>query len=70
LPVLLPALERNGHLKLEVEIRCKLLSMSAATMSAATIDRLLREPRRKTLTRKAPRTVPERIHPVTAALRR
>jgi Integrase core domain len=54
LPVLLPALERNGHLKLEGEIRCKLLSMSAAT-----IDRLLREPRRKTLTRKAPRTVPE-----------
>lgn len=36
LPVLLPALERNGHLKLEAEIRAKILSMSAAT-----IDRLL-----------------------------
>jgi hypothetical protein len=36
LPILLPALVRNGHLKLEVEIRCKVLSMSAAT-----IDRLL-----------------------------
>ncbi|BAB52602.1 hypothetical protein [Mesorhizobium japonicum] len=36
LPILLPALERNGHLKLEEEIRHKILSMSAAT-----IDRLL-----------------------------
>jgi hypothetical protein len=43
LPILLPALERNGHLKLEVAIRCKILSMSAAT-----IDRLLRMPRRAT----------------------
>jgi transposase InsO family protein len=54
LPILLPALERNGHLKLEIEIRCKILSMSAAT-----IDRLLRMPRRTTLTKKPPRTVPE-----------
>ena len=30
LPILLPALERNGHLKLEEEIRHKILSMSAA----------------------------------------
>ena len=44
LPILLPALERNGHLKLETEIRCKILSMSAAT-----IDRLLRIPRRTTI---------------------
>ncbi|TIT20154.1 MAG: hypothetical protein E5W70_22405 [Mesorhizobium sp.] len=41
LPILLPALERNGHLKLEEEIRRKILSMSAAT-----IDRLLQMPRR------------------------
>jgi transposase InsO family protein len=54
LPILLPALERNGHLRLETEIRCKILSMSAAT-----IDRLLRIPRRTTLTKKPPRVVPE-----------
>ena len=54
LPILLPALERNGHLKLEVEIRCKVLSMSAAT-----IDRLLQMPRQATLTKKAPRVMPE-----------
>ena len=54
LPILLPALERNGHLKLEVEIRCKVLSMSAAT-----IDRLLQMPRHATLTTKAPRVMPE-----------
>src|SRR5689334_18274890 len=54
LPILLPALERNGHLKLEVEIRCKVLSMSAAT-----IDRLLQMPRHATLTKKAPRVMPE-----------
>jgi hypothetical protein len=54
LPILLPALERNGHLKLEIEIRCKILSMSAAT-----IDRLLQMPRRATLTKKAPRVMPE-----------
>jgi hypothetical protein len=40
LPILLPALERNGHLKLNAQIRPKLLSMSAAT-----VDRLLRAPR-------------------------
>ena len=54
LPILLPALERNGHLKLEVDIRCKVLSMSAAT-----IDRLLQMPRQATLTKKAPRVTPE-----------
>jgi hypothetical protein len=37
-PILVPALERNGHLTLNAEIRPKLLNMSAAT-----IDRLLRD---------------------------
>ena len=40
LPILLPALERNGHLKLDEQIRPKIVSMSAAT-----IDRLLRMPK-------------------------
>ena len=40
LPILVPALERNGHLKPDAQIRPKILSMSAAT-----IDRLLRAPR-------------------------
>jgi hypothetical protein len=38
LPVLLPALERNGHLQLAAAIRAQLTDISAAT-----IDRLLRE---------------------------
>ncbi|ESX09208.1 hypothetical protein [Mesorhizobium sp. LSJC264A00] len=54
LPILLPALERNGHLKLEGEIHHKILSMSAAT-----IDRLLQMPRRTMRTKKPPRVVPE-----------
>jgi hypothetical protein len=54
LPILLPALERHGHLKLDEEIRPKLLSMSAAT-----IDRLLRTPKSAARNRKAPRVVPE-----------
>ena len=54
LPILLPALERNGHLKLEEEIRHKIL-----LMSAATIDRLLQMPRRTTRTKKPARVVPE-----------
>ena len=54
LPILLPALERNGHLKLETDIRCKILSMSAAT-----IDRLLRMPRRTMLAKKLRRIAPE-----------
>ncbi|WP_287306811.1 DDE-type integrase/transposase/recombinase [Mesorhizobium sp.] len=53
LPILLSALERNGHLKLEEELRDKVLSMSAAT-----IDRLLQMPRR-TGRAKKPRVVPE-----------
>src|SRR5690349_12345776 len=54
LPILLPALERNGHLKLEEEIRQKILSMSAAT-----IDRLLKMPRRTLRAKKPARVVPE-----------
>ncbi|BCH20133.1 hypothetical protein [Mesorhizobium sp. L-2-11] len=54
LPILLPALERNRHLKLEEEIRHKILSMSAAT-----IDRLLQMPRRTMRTKEPPRVVPE-----------
>lgn len=54
LPILLPALERNGHLNLHQEIRSKVLSMSAST-----IDRLLRMPKSASRTRKPPRVVPE-----------
>jgi hypothetical protein len=54
LPILIPALERNGHLKLDEEIRPKVLSMSAST-----IDRLLRVPRSATRTRPISRVVPE-----------
>ena len=54
LPILLPALERNGHLSLHPEIRAKVLSMSAST-----VDRLLRMPRSASRTKKPPRVVPE-----------
>lgn len=54
LPILLPALERNGHLKLDGVIRPKILSMSAST-----IDRLLRMPRNATRSKKIARVVPE-----------
>ena len=54
LPILLAALERNGHLKLDEAIRPKILSMSAAT-----IDRLLRTPRNATRARKLRRVEPE-----------
>src|ERR1700680_1433473 len=53
-PILLPALERNGHLKLGEAIRPKILSMSAST-----IDRLLRMPRNATRSKKIARVVPE-----------
>lgn len=49
MPILLPALERNGHLRLKEEIRGKV-----QTMSAATIDRLLRTPRNATRVGKRP----------------
>jgi Integrase core domain len=54
LPILLPALERNGHLKLDDAIRSKILAMSAAT-----IDRLLRAPRSVTRSKKRRRIEPE-----------
>ena len=54
IPILLPALERNGHLKLDATIRSKILAMSAAT-----IDRLLRAPRTVTRSKRARRMVPE-----------
>ena len=53
LPILLPALERNGHLRLVDSMRQKILAMSAST-----IDRLLREPRSATRLRKARRAMP------------
>mgnify|MGYP001039955631 FL=1 len=53
LPILLPALERNGHLNLQVPIRAKLLAMSAAT-----VDRLLRTPKTASRIKK-----PRRIEP-------
>jgi hypothetical protein len=43
LRILLPSLERHGHLKLDEAIRAKVLAMSAAT-----IDRLLRVARQAT----------------------
>jgi hypothetical protein len=54
LRILLPALERHGHLKLDEVIRAKVLAMSAAT-----IDRLLRAPRQATRTKRPRRVVPE-----------
>lgn len=54
MPILLSAMERNGHLKLNGDIRAKILAMSAAT-----IDRLLRTPRNATRARRPPRVTPE-----------
>lgn len=54
LRILLPALERHGHLTLDEVIRGKVLAMSAAT-----IDRLLRTARNATRTRKLRRVTPE-----------
>lgn len=53
LRILVPALERHGHLKLDEVIRSKVLAMSAAT-----IDRLLRAARNATRTRKPRRADP------------
>ena len=53
LPILLPALERHGHLRLDEQLRPKILAMSAST-----IDRLLRTPRRSAVNRKARRVEP------------
>jgi hypothetical protein len=54
LRTLLSALERHGHLKLEEAIRAKVLAMSAAT-----IDRLLREPKAAKGNKRRRRVVPE-----------
>jgi IS30 family transposase len=54
LPIPLPALERNGHLKLDEEIRPKVFSMSTST-----IDCLLRMPRNAARLRKIRRVEPE-----------
>jgi hypothetical protein len=54
LRILLPSLERHGHLRLDRAIRDKVLAMSAAT-----IDRLLRAARQATRGQKRRRVVPE-----------
>jgi len=54
LRILLPSLERHGHLKLDEAIRSKVLAMSAAT-----IDRLLRAARQAMRGKKRRRVVPE-----------
>lgn len=54
LKILLPALERHGHLRLDDAIRTKVLAMSAAT-----IDRFLRTPRDTTQTKRRRRVTPE-----------
>jgi hypothetical protein len=54
LRLLVPALERHGHLKLDEAIRGEVLSMSAAT-----IDRLLRTARSATRAGKPRRVTPE-----------
>ncbi len=55
LPILLPALERHGHMKVDAAVRDKLLAMSAAT-----IDRLLRSAKAPTKNRK-PRSRPSEV---------
>jgi hypothetical protein len=59
LPVLVEAMERHGHLRLAPEVRIGVLAMSAAT-----IDRLLRD------ARAAAGGVPRRRRPPAAAIRR
>lgn len=61
LPVLIPALEHHGHLQLDSIVREKLLAISAAS-----IDRLLREVRAAGLPRRPRRqlTAPQRQVPV------
>jgi hypothetical protein len=63
LPILVEAMERPGHLQLEQEVRTKLLAMSAAT-----IDRALRDVRREvgrgTRRRAAPSAAVRRSVPV------
>jgi len=59
LPVLVEAMERHGHLRLAAEVRAGVLSMSAAT-----IDRVLKEPRGSAGARRRRRAPP------SAAIRR
>lgn len=59
LPVLVEAMERHGHLRLAAEVRAGVLSMSAAT-----IDRVLKEPRGAAGARRRRRSPP------SAAVRR
>jgi len=54
LPILVPALERNGHLHLLEPMRQKIMAMSAST-----IDRLLRAPRSAKHLKKRRRAMPE-----------
>lgn len=54
LRILLPALERRGHLKLDETVRANVLAMSAAT-----IDRCLRTARNGTGSKKTRRITPE-----------
>jgi hypothetical protein len=54
LPIILPSLERYGHLRLNDAVRTRMLAMSAAT-----IDRLLRPARRLAKPTKPRRIVPE-----------
>jgi hypothetical protein len=51
---LVPSLERHGHLQLADDVRDKVMSMSAAT-----IDRLLKEPKAATRKKKPRHVVPE-----------
>src|SRR3984893_5938744 len=59
LPILVEAMERHGHLQLVPEVRVRLM-----TMSAATIDRALRDIRQQAGTAKRRRSAP------SAAIRR
>src|SRR5262249_58546147 len=59
LPNLVEAMERHGHIQLAPEVRVRLLAMSAAT-----IDRALRDIRRQA------GTEPRRRSPPSAAIRR
>ena len=59
MPILVEAMERHGHVQLESEVRTRLL-----TMSAATIDRALRDIRRQAGTATRRRSAP------SAAIRR
>jgi hypothetical protein len=53
LPILLPALERHGHMKLDDDVRSRVLAASAST-----IDRILAGPRASATGRKHPRRKP------------